>query len=99
MTKAEKKIWYNLFRKFPHRVLRQRPIDYFITDFYIPALRLVVEIDGEYHNAPEIQERDAARTERLEVYGIKVIRFTNHQVLNNFIEVRRAIRQELKRSS
>ncbi len=98
MTKAEKKIWYDLFRKFPHRVLRQRPIDYFIADFYIPALRLVVEIDGEYHNTPEIQERDAARTERLEVYGIKVIRFTNHQVLNNFIQVRRAIRQELERS-
>ncbi|WP_445299461.1 MULTISPECIES: endonuclease domain-containing protein, partial [unclassified Microcoleus] len=36
-------------QKFPFRVLRQRPIDNFIVDFYCAALLLVIEIDGESH--------------------------------------------------
>ncbi len=50
-------------------------------DFYCAALRLVIEVDGEYHASPEAQARDAERTKILEGYGLRVIRFTDEQVL------------------
>ena len=84
MTAAEKKLWYGYIRTLKFRVLRQRPIDYFIVDFYCPKLKLVIEIDGESHFTDEGKAYDQERTERLEGYGLKVIRFTNQEVLNNF---------------
>ena len=87
MTSAEKKLWYGYLRNFKFRVLRQRPIDFFIVDFYCPHLKLVIEIDGDSHFSDEAQEYDQERTQRLEGYGLRVIRFTNQQVVNNFHEV------------
>ena len=84
MTAAEKKLWKGYLRTLKYRVLRQRPIDYFIVDFYCPKLKLVIEIDGESHFTDEGKAYDQERTERLEGYGLKVIRFTNQEVLNNF---------------
>ena len=83
-TPAEKKLWQNYLRTFKFRVLRQRPIDNFIVDFYCAALKLVIEVDGESHFTDEGQEYDRERTQILEGYGLKVVRFTNDQVLNNF---------------
>jgi very-short-patch-repair endonuclease len=81
MTPAEQTLWKKCLRHFPHRVLRQRPIDNFIVDFYCAALGLVIEVDGECHASAEAQARDAERTKILEGYGLRVIRFTNQQVL------------------
>lgn len=49
MTVAEKKLWHEYLKIFKFRVLRQRPIDYFIVDFYCASLKLVIEVDGESH--------------------------------------------------
>jgi very-short-patch-repair endonuclease len=84
MTIAEKKLWNDYLKAFPLRVLRQRPIDQFIVDFYCPALKLVVEVDGESHFTDEAQVRDQVRTHILEGYGLTVMRFTNQQVLHKF---------------
>lgn len=84
MTLAEKKLWYSYLKNFKFRVLRQRPIDHFIVDFYCPSLKLVIEIDGDTHFTDEGKAYDKERTARLESYGLKVIRFTNSQVLRNF---------------
>jgi very-short-patch-repair endonuclease len=46
-------------------------------------LRLVIEIDGEIHTENEIQSHDEGRTGELERFGIKVIRFTNGQILHD----------------
>jgi very-short-patch-repair endonuclease len=83
MTPAERQLWGYLRTLVP-RVLRQRPIDYFIVDFYCAKLKLVIEVDGGYHFTEEMQEYDQRRTARLETYGITVIRFTNGQVLYSF---------------
>ena len=83
MTVAEKKLWNNYLKNFNHRVLRQRPINNFIVDFYCAELKLVIEIDGDSHFTDEGKSYDTARTKILEGYGIKVIRFTNDDVLNN----------------
>ncbi|MEM9008311.1 MAG: endonuclease domain-containing protein [Cyanobacteria bacterium P01_F01_bin.86] len=84
MTPAEQKLWKRYLRHFPFRVMRQRPIDNFIVDFYCAALKLVIEVDGTSHASPEAQARDAERTAILEGYGLSVVRFTNQQVLREF---------------
>ncbi|MEG3939062.1 endonuclease domain-containing protein [Microcoleus sp. S36b_A3] len=80
-TPAEKKLWQNCLRNFPFRVLRQRPIDNFIVDFYCVVLRLVIEVDGESHFTEQGKQHDAERTGILEGYGLKFVRLTNVDVL------------------
>jgi len=83
-TPAEKKLWQGYLRTFQFRVLRQRPINHFIVDFYCAALKLVIEIDGESHFTQQGRVYDHQRTEILEGYGLSVLRFTNDAVLNDF---------------
>jgi very-short-patch-repair endonuclease len=69
------------------RFLRQRPINNFIVDFYCANLKLVIEVDGDSHFTDEGKDYDAERTVILEGYGrygLKVMRFTNDDVLKNF---------------
>ncbi len=87
MTPAEKRLWYGCLRTFPYRVLRQRPIDNYIVDFYCPALRLVIEIDGESHFTEDGKEFDGRRTEVLTAYGLRVVRFTNREVMRDVAAV------------
>ena len=81
---TEKKMWQGFLRKLPVRILRQRPIDNFIVDFYCSGLRLVIEIDGESHFTEQGKIYDEERTNILEGYGLQVVRFTNVEVLQNF---------------
>ena len=62
---------------------RQHIIGLFIADFVCLKHKLVVEIDGLYHQLPEQQTSDKQRTEWLEDKGFKVLRFTNEEVLAN----------------
>ncbi|QDZ41242.1 endonuclease domain-containing protein [Euhalothece natronophila Z-M001] len=87
MTVAEQRIWKSYLRSFPYRVYRQRPIENFIVDFYCPQLKLVIEIDGESHYTENAQDYDRERTQILQGYGLKVIRFKNDDVLNNLTGV------------
>jgi len=96
-TPAEKKLWEEYLKTFPHRVLRQRPTDRFIVDFYCAALRLVIEIDGAVHLSESTQTYDVERTIELEKYGLQVIRFTNDDVMNNFEDVCRQIAEFINR--
>jgi very-short-patch-repair endonuclease len=95
MTAAEKKLWHNYLKNLSLRVLRQRPIDNFIVDFYCAKLKLVIEVDGDSHFTDDGIEGDRERTAILEGYGLKVIRFTNDEVLNNFEAVCEAIAEEI----
>ncbi len=96
MTDAEKKLWFGYLRNFKYRVLRQRPIDHFIVDFYCAELKLVIEVDGGQHFTENGLGYDNERTQILEGYGIKVLRFTNQDVLYNFSSVCDAIEYESK---
>ena len=84
MTSAEKKLWYEYLRTFPYRVHRQRPINHYIVDFYCPKLKLVIEVDGDSHFTSEAQEYDRKRTEVLQGYGLRVVRFHNVEIADNF---------------
>ena len=87
MTAAEKKMWYKALSSdqlLGLRFLRQKPIEKFIVDFYCSKIMLVIEIDGETHAGNQSIEYDSNKTKRLEKHGIKLVRYTNKEVLENF---------------
>jgi len=65
------------------RFKSQHPVLYFIADFYCHKAKLIIEIDGGYHNTPEQFCYDRNRENELDALGLLVIRFTNEQVLNS----------------
>lgn len=77
-------MWYDFLSKYEIRFQRQKAIDHFIADFYCHRAKLVIEIDGSQHFSEEGRRMDQFRTEILEGYDLKVIRFTNMQIDNNF---------------
>ena len=83
-TEQENHLWYDFLSKYPIRFQRQKAIDNFIADFYCHKAKLVIEVDGSQHYTPEGREKDEFRTEILEGYDLKVIRFTNMQIDKNF---------------
>jgi len=93
MTTAERKLWHGYLRIYPHRVLSQHPIDNYIVDFYCPALKLVIEIDGEQHYSEEGKTYDANRDVILAAYELKVLRLRNEDVMEDFENVRRRIEE------
>ena len=82
-TDAELHLWYRLRRKqiLGVQLYRQKPIGNYIADFYAPAVKLVVELDGAQHLERGQANYDAQRTKDLEERGLKVIRFDDRQVL------------------
>ena len=82
-TDAELHLWYRLRRKqiLGVQFYRQKPIGNYIADFYAPATKLVVELDGAQHLELGQAKYDAQRTRDLEQQGLKVIRFDDRQVL------------------
>jgi very-short-patch-repair endonuclease len=87
MTETELKLWRDCLKKMPDRILSQRPIDNFIVDFFCPKKKIVIEIDGDSHDSKDGVEYDKERTSILEGYGLKIIRFRNEDILNNFQDV------------
>jgi len=53
----------------------------YIVDFYCHKLKLVIEVDGSVHDLKDIKAADLERQRLLEMEGLKVIRFTNEEIL------------------
>ncbi len=66
---------------------KQHPVWIFIVDFYCHEYKLVIEVDGEIHNEEELIEHDLNRTAELNKFGLKMLRFTNDQILFNIDSV------------
>lgn len=83
LTDAEQVLWQHIRRKQIQGVqfYRQKPLLAFIVDFYCPAAKLVIELDGSQHYEEEHQNRDQARDGTLAELGLQVLRFDNRQVL------------------
>ena len=86
-TPQENHLWYDFLSKYPVRFQRQKAIDNFIADFYCHKAKLIIEIDGSQHYTEDGKKNDDFRTEILEGYSLKVIRFTNRQINTNFYGV------------
>ena len=93
MTPAEQVLWEALKgRQVAGLKFRcQHPVGPFILDFYCPARKLAVEVDGGVHDGQA--EYDEARTQQLNDYGYQVLRFRNDEVLNDLDSVLERVRQ------
>jgi isoleucyl-tRNA synthetase/very-short-patch-repair endonuclease len=88
-TVAEDILWQQLRGKKldGYKFRRQHPIGKYIVDFVCLNKRLVIEVDGGYHDTDEMMQLDAFRTEFLNFHNYKVIRFKNEEVIGNIDEV------------
>ena len=90
-TEAEGLLWSVLRGKqlCEMKFRRQHPIGPFFADFACVSRRLVVELDGSYHDL--IQDNDLQRQQYLAGQGWKVVRFTNEDVMQDLESVLRAL--------
>ncbi|WP_233783142.1 isoleucine--tRNA ligase [Flavivirga eckloniae] len=97
-TQAETILWESLRGKKldNYKFRREHIIDEFIVDFVCLSQRLVIEVDGGYHNKPEVVEADKLRTQILEDLGYNVIRFTNEEVIGDIDGTLEKISNKLK---
>ena len=95
-NEAESVLWdYIKERQLGQPFRRQHIIGEFIADFACIPAKLVIEIDGGYHQLPERQISDEKRQEWLESQGFAVIRFTNEEVISDIDNVLETIEQYL----
>ena len=96
MTESETVLWNALRNEFRGvKFRRQHPIGDYIADFLCLKAKLVIEVDGGYHDKPQQQLEDQWRTEFLQSKGYRVIRFTNEEVNSQLKGVISRIKEEL----
>ena len=78
---------------------RQHQLGNYIADFYCSAASLVLEVDGGQHLEPDSIAYDNARTRYFESRGLRVVRFTNLEVLNEMEGVMARILEALEAPS
>ena len=99
-TLSEGLLWQKLRNnQLGSKVRMQHVIETFIIDFAFLNEKLLIEIDGDYHNDPEQKSYDAARTKYLAELGYRLIRFTNDEVEKNISNVLKKIKDELTAST
>ena len=98
MTDAEIILWARLKGKqlYGYKFRRQYSIEKYIVDFYCTKLKLAVEVDGGQHNDLINRRSDKERTSVLGNHNITVIRFWNHEVLQNTDDVLNEILHKCK---
>lgn len=95
-TEAEKRIWDILLsnRKIKnYKFVRQKPIYYYILDFYCAKLMLGIEVDGQIHI--KRREYDYERTKEISSFGIKIIRYKNAEVIEKITDVRKNLLRQM----
>ena len=95
MTPEEKHLWYDLLKRLPLNVHRQHNLLNYIVDFYIAEKKIVIEVDGRQHSSKENQIDDAKRDDALAALGIKVLRYPNDRIRDNFNVVANDILEKL----
>jgi len=82
-TDAEKRLWFllNSRQLGGAKFRRQHEFGPVVLDFFCPEQHLVIEVDGSQHLTEEGLARDRGRTRYLEKNGLRVLRFTDREVL------------------
>ena len=65
------------------RFRRQYAVGPYVADFYCPAAKLVIEIDGQVHEQGEELERDGKRDAIIAAMGLRVMRIAARDVFAN----------------
>ncbi len=87
MTPEERHLWYDFLCHLDVPFKRQRVIEHYIVDFYCASAKLVIELDGSQHFTERGKNHDIVRDNFLAKYGLKVLRYSNRMVSNNFDDV------------
>ena len=97
-TEAEDILWQRLRNnQLNAKVRRQHTIQGYIADFVFLEARLVIEVDGEYHNEEGQKIYDDARTKFLNEFGLQLLRFTNAEVVNDTEAVIKKIKASIEK--
>ena len=85
MSEPEKRFWLRLRSKqfFNLKFRRQHGIGQYIVDFYCPERQVVIELDGDTHGETSQIIKDEKRQSFLKSLGIKVVRYTNEEIMKN----------------
>ena len=97
-TKAEKLLWEKLRNNQLGglKFRRQHPVNIYIADFYCHKFKLIIELDGDYHNQEEQKQKDEVRTEVLGLNDLKIIRFKNEEVEQDINQVLTTIKNKIE---
>ena len=98
-TKEERHLWYDFLKGLPLMVHRQKVMGPYIVDFYISSAKLVIELDGSQHFDPSGHAADETRDAYLRSLGLRVVRYSNADVNQNFRGVCEDILQHLSKPS
>jgi very-short-patch-repair endonuclease len=97
-TLAERKLWSVVRNnKLGVKFRQQHPVDSFYVDFHCVEAGLAIELDGSIHD--QQVEEDLERQLFIEANNIRVLRFTNDDVLTNLSKVINKIREALTNGS
>ncbi len=97
VTPTEMILWGRLKEYFPEfKFRRQHPISLYIADFYCHEKRIIIEIDGSIHNLEKVRSNDIIRQKDLETLGIKVLRFTTKEIMNELESVLQRIEMSMQ---
>ena len=100
MTRGEYVLWQELRKqKLKCKFRRQVSIGRFIVDFYCHQLRLVVEVDGWFHDDDNQKLYDRERDHWLQSRGYTVLHLSNDQVLFERDKALAKIREDYLRLS
>jgi 5-methyltetrahydrofolate--homocysteine methyltransferase len=94
-TTAEAFLWFCLRNKklLGYKFRRQHSIGRYVLDFFCARLMLGIEVDGVTHLDPTKQEYDKTRQKWIEAQGVRVVRFTDHEILADPDAVLEKLRQ------
>jgi len=97
-TLAEKELWRHLKGKqmLGFDFHRQKAIDNYILDFFCHELFLGIEVDGKGHELPDVANKDLKKENKMNEFGIIVLRFTNEAVMENTVDVLKKIEDWIK---
>ena len=98
-TPAERMLWRKIKGKQfdGYRFRQQHGYGPYVLDFYCPALRLCIELDGDVHHEERVRIKDEERTEFLCEQRIHVLRFRNKDVETDVDGVLNRIREYINK--
>jgi Uncharacterized protein conserved in bacteria len=95
MTEPEVMLWSRLRRRLPAAPVfrRQHPIGPYILDFFCPAAKLAMEIDGHVHGEEQQRAHDQRRDQWLKKMGIEVHRVAASSVYEDVDDIANGVRR------
>ena len=97
MTLTENILWEILrLKPLGYKFRRQHPFGIYILDFYCHKCRLSIEIDGKSHDKNRQKIYDNKRTDFIESFGIKELRFKNSEIIDSKAKVVNTILKHLR---